>query len=492
MQRRAQPAQHAGGRGSRRGAAPCARGPRRGRGAAGRSSRPSRNRRRSSSAVRFARRPVSRPRARGRRSRVRRRRRDRARRAAAPRREPARPPRRGVLGCPSGAASGPATLAKSLSGAHHPLAIIPPRQRNVPESSGTAAGNSRFNGERQPHRSRSGHLTRQRSGPTGPFSCAETGPTLLAPSRLARLVTGSTQARDLRNQETQNHASQLPTREDPQHRDHGSHRRRQDDDDRAHPLLHRPHPQDGRGPRGRRRHGLDGAGAGARHHDHLGRDRLRVEGPPHQHHRHARPRRLHGRGRALAARPRRRDRRSSTPSPASSPSRRPSGARPTSTGSRASPTSTRWTASAPTSQTRSRRCATASAPTRCRSSSRSAPRTELQGRRRPDREQGPGLEGRARHRVRVRGDPRRASTTRPTRPHPPDRGLRRLRRRADGGVPRRAGDPARADRQVAAPRDARHQGDPGPLRLRASRTRACSRCSTRSSSCCPRRSRSRR
>jgi small GTP-binding protein len=35
-------------------------------------------------------------------------------------------------------------------------------------------------------------------------------------------------------------------------------------------------PQDGRGARGRRDHGLDGAGAGARHHDHVGRDHVRV------------------------------------------------------------------------------------------------------------------------------------------------------------------------------------------------------------------------
>ena len=53
----------------------------------------------------------------------------------------------------------------------------------------------------------------------------------------------------------------------------------------------------------------------------------------------------------------------------------------------------------------------------------------------------------------------------PRRAHPPDRGLRRLRRRADGGLPERRGDPARADRQVASPGHARHQGDPGPLRL---------------------------
>jgi len=32
---------------------------------------------------------------------------------------------------------------------------------------------------------------------------------------------------------------------------------------------------------------LDGAGAGTRHHDHLGRDDLLLAGPPDQHHRHA-------------------------------------------------------------------------------------------------------------------------------------------------------------------------------------------------------------
>ena len=86
----------------------------------------------------------------------------------------------------------------------------------------------------------------------------------------------------------------------PQHRHHGAYRRRQDDDDRAHPLLHRAVLQDRRGARRHRDDGLDGAGAGTRHHDHLGRDDLLLERPPHQHHRHAGPRRFHDRGRALA------------------------------------------------------------------------------------------------------------------------------------------------------------------------------------------------
>ena len=98
-------------------------------------------------------------------------------------------------------------------------------------------------------------------------------------------------------------------REGPQHRDHGPHRRGQDHDDRADPLLHRPHPQDGRGARGCRDDGLDGAGAGARHHDHVGCDDGVLARFPHQHHRYARARGLYGRGGAKPACARRRDRR---------------------------------------------------------------------------------------------------------------------------------------------------------------------------------------
>ena len=68
--------------------------------------------------------------------------------------------------------------------------------------------------------------------------------------------------------------------------------------------------QDRRGPRGRRHHGLDGAGAGAGHHHHLRRHDLLLEPERHplpdQHHRHAGPRGLHRRGGALAPRARRR------------------------------------------------------------------------------------------------------------------------------------------------------------------------------------------
>ena len=99
------------------------------------------------------------------------------------------------------------------------------------------------------------------------------------------------------------------------------------------------------------------------------------DGPSDQHHRHPGPRRLHGRGRALAARARRRDRdlrlgrrRRAAVGDRLAPGRqvpRPADRLRQQDG----PDRRRLRA------TRSRRCASASAPTRCRSSSRSAPRT---------------------------------------------------------------------------------------------------------------------
>ena len=146
----------------------------------------------------------------------------------------------------------------------------------------------------------------------------------------------------------------VPARVDAQHRDRRAHRRRQDDDDRAHTLLLGRRPQDGRGPRRDDRHRLDGAGARARDHDHRRGHLLRLERlvrplegdqAADQHHRHARatstsrPRWSARCASSTARSP------SSTRSPASSPSPRPSGGRRTSTASRGSPSSTRWTAS---------------------------------------------------------------------------------------------------------------------------------------------------
>ena len=62
-----------------------------------------------------------------------------------------------------------------------------------------------------------------------------------------------------------------------EHRHHGAHRCRQDHHDRARAVLHRCLAQDRRSARRRRHHGLDGAGAGAWHHDHLRRDHLLLE-----------------------------------------------------------------------------------------------------------------------------------------------------------------------------------------------------------------------
>ena len=128
------------------------------------------------------------------------------------------------------------------------------------------------------------------------------------------------------------------------------------------PLLHRRQLQDRRGPRGQRRHGLDGAGAGARHHHHLRRHHVLLARPPDQHHRHARSRRLHDRGRAEPSRPRRRGRgvlrgrrRRAAVGDGLAPGRQVQA-------SRASHSSTRWTASAPTSRACCGRCASGSRP----------------------------------------------------------------------------------------------------------------------------------
>ena len=150
-------------------------------------------------------------------------------------------------------------------------------------------------------------------------------------------------------------ARTIPLAQMSQHRHHGAHRRRQDDDDRAHPLLYGHHAPYRRGARGHRDHGLDGAGAGARHHDYVGRDDLHLERHSHQHHRHPRPRGLHGRGGAFAARAGRRGAPASTRSPACSRSRRRCGGRRTSTRFRGSASSTRWTRRARTSSTRRQR-----------------------------------------------------------------------------------------------------------------------------------------
>src|ERR1041384_5408079 len=58
----------------------------------------------------------------------------------------------------------------------------------------------------------------------------------------------------------------------PQHRDHGAYRCREDHNDRARPLLHGRLVQNRRGSRRHCDHGLDGAGTGARNHDHVGCD----------------------------------------------------------------------------------------------------------------------------------------------------------------------------------------------------------------------------
>ena len=112
-----------------------------------------------------------------------------------------------------------------------------------------------------------------------------------------------------------------------------------------------------RGPRGRRHHGLDGAGAGARHHHHVGRHQLLLEPRRAYQASHrtssTRPGTSTSRSRSSAACACSTARsRCSTAATASSRRPRPCGARPTSTTCPASRSSTRWTRSAPTSTCR--------------------------------------------------------------------------------------------------------------------------------------------
>ena len=112
---------------------------------------------------------------------------------------------------------------------------------------------------------------------------------------------------------TQAHGTQHIHQPLPQHRHRRPCRCRQDHHHRTGAVLHRPVAQDRRGPRRRCGDGLDGAGAGTRHHHHLGGHHMLLGGhgpavptASRQHHRHARPCRLHHRSGTLAARPGRR------------------------------------------------------------------------------------------------------------------------------------------------------------------------------------------
>jgi len=99
-----------------------------------------------------------------------------------------------------------------------------------------------------------------------PCASARTRTAWPTPTRRSPLPLVSRHARPTAQGPSPCHA--LPRSSATEHRYLGAHRRRQDHDDRAHPVLHRRLAQDRRGARRRRRHGLHGAGAGARHHDH--------------------------------------------------------------------------------------------------------------------------------------------------------------------------------------------------------------------------------
>ena len=115
---------------------------------------------------------------------------------------------------------------------------------------------------------------------------------------------------------------------------------------------------------------------------------LLLEGHPHQHHRYPGSRGLHRRSGAFAARAGRRGGRVRRGRTAWSRSRKPFGARRTSTASRASASSTRWTGRARTSEHAVEMIRKRLNATPCPSRSRSAQEDRFQGRDRPGGDEG--------------------------------------------------------------------------------------------------------
>ena len=214
----------------------------------------------------------------------------------------------------------------------------------------------------------------------------------------------------------------------------------QDHDDRADPLLHGQDLQDRRGARRRRDHGFHGAGAGARHHHHVGRHHLLL-------------------GTASASTSSTRQATSTSPSRWSARcacstapcacstatrawSRRPrrSGARATSTACRASSSPTRWIRPAPTSTCASPTSRRSWAPGRCRCSSRSARESSFKGVVDLLKMKAIIWDGDDKDSKFTRGgDPRRPRGQGRRIPRADDRGRRRDGRRRHGRLPRRQG-----------------------------------------------------
>ena len=236
------------------------------------------------------------------------------------------------------------------------------------------------------------------------------------------------------------------------------------------------------------RHGLDGAGAEARHHDHVRRHDLLLGGHPDQHHRHPRPRGLHRRGRALPARARRRRRRL-----------RRQGRRRAAVRDRlASGRQVRRPAHLLRQQDgqarrglrlhAARPSSSASAHARCRSRSRSAQRDDFNG----------VIDLHPLRALTLARRRRQGRKTTRSRTIPADmagqvekyraaagREGRRSRRRADREVPRRRGAHRRGD-QGRDPQAARSTSrSPGVLRLGVQEQGRAAACSTASSTTCP-------
>ena len=135
-------------------------------------------------------------------------------------------------------------------------AFAPRRRRHLSGSGRSSAGAPPGAGHPLDHRSRARAQRKHDGGTARRASCSMPPTTGAPPSRSAKTRTAwrkptapsRTTAGNQRRRDETPHASQPPTRGLPKLRHHGAHRRRQDHDDRAHPLLHRQDPQDRRSP----------------------------------------------------------------------------------------------------------------------------------------------------------------------------------------------------------------------------------------------------
>ena len=181
-------------------------------------------------------------------------------------------------------------------------AAAPRRRRDLSGADGGSAGSPSGDGDaladrfralaRRPLDGREARRTSCSTPPTTPARRSRSAKTRTRwpkPTKPSPIIAGNAY------KELRDHGCKgISARTNEKYRHCRAHRCRQDDVYRTHPVLYRPRAQNRRSARRRGHDGLDGAGAGTRHYDHVGGDRTHVARHADQHHRYAWPRGLHG------------------------------------------------------------------------------------------------------------------------------------------------------------------------------------------------------